>query len=97
LQPLPEQTRLPDAANFVPPRDHSLLAILHHKLAQRVHQVRTQVLEPLVVRPQRKLRQRFLHVRRRLLAVNPERRARRTRAKSARGGRTACGESAIGG
>jgi hypothetical protein len=60
----------------MPPRDHSLFAILHHELAQRVHQVRTQLLELLVVRPQRQLRERFLHGRRRLLAVNPKRRAR---------------------
>jgi len=76
LQALPEQPRLPDPPDLVPPRDDSLLAILHHELAQRVHQVRPQLLEPLVVRPQRKLRQSFLRIRRRLLAVNPKRRAR---------------------
>jgi hypothetical protein len=88
LQPLPKQPRLPDPPNFVPPRDHPLLAILHHELAQRVHQVRPQVLEPLVVRPQRKLRQRFLHIRRRLLAVDPERRTRGAGIDSAGCGRT---------
>ncbi|MGA7793137.1 MAG: hypothetical protein WCA19_08865, partial [Candidatus Acidiferrales bacterium] len=61
LQALPEQARLPDPPNLVPPRDDSLFAILHDKLAQRVHQVRPQLLESLVVRPQRQLRQRFLH------------------------------------
>jgi len=80
LQALPEQPRLPDAPNFMPPRDHALLAILHDELAQRVHQVGPQLLEPLVVRPQRKLRQRLLHIRRRLLAVNSQRRARSDRA-----------------
>jgi hypothetical protein len=59
----------------MPPRDDSLFAILNHELAQRVHQVRPQILEPLVVRPQRKFRQRFLRIRRRLFSVNPERSA----------------------
>ena len=76
LQALPEQARLPDAPNLVPPRDDSLFAILHDQLAQRVHQVRPQLFEPLVVRPQRQLRQRFLRTGRGLLAVNPQRRAR---------------------
>jgi hypothetical protein len=75
LQTLPKQPRLPDPPNFMPPRDDSLLAILNHQLAQRVHQVRAQILEPLVVRPQRKFRQRFLRIRRRLFPVNPERSA----------------------
>jgi hypothetical protein len=77
LQALPEEARLPDPPNLVPPRDDSLLAILHDELAQRIHQIRPQLLEPLIVRPQRQLRQRFLHASRRLLAVNPKRRARR--------------------
>jgi hypothetical protein len=67
---------LPDPPNLVPPRDDSLLAILHDELVQRVHQVRPQLLEPLVVRAQRQLRQRFLRAGRGLLAVNPQRRAR---------------------
>jgi hypothetical protein len=50
---LPEQTRLPDPPNLVPPRDDSLFAILHHQLAQRVHQVRPQLFQPLVILPQR--------------------------------------------
>jgi hypothetical protein len=77
LQALPKQPRLPDPPDLVPPCDDALLAILHHQLAQRIHQVGPQLFEPLVVRPQRKFRQRFLRIRRRLLAVNPKRRARR--------------------
>ncbi len=87
LQPLPKQPRLPDPPNFMPPRNHSLFAILHHKFAQRIHQVRAQLLEPFVVRPQRQFRQRFLHIRRLLLPVDPKRRARRARVESDRGGR----------
>jgi hypothetical protein len=82
LQALPEKPRLPDAPNFVPPRDDSLFAILHHQLAQRVHQVRPQFFEPLVVRPERQLGQRFLRGRRRLLAVDPQRQARHAGPKS---------------
>jgi len=44
LQALPKQPRLPDASNFVTPRNHSLFAILHDELAQRIHQVRAQLL-----------------------------------------------------
>jgi hypothetical protein len=76
LQALPKQPCLPDSPNLVPPRDHAFLAILHYEFAQRAYQVRPQFLKPLIVRPQRKLRQRFLDIRRRLLAVNSERRAR---------------------
>ena len=86
LQALPEEARLPDPANLVPPRDNSLFAILHDELAQRVHQIRPQLLEPLVVRPQRKFRQRFLQAGSRLLAVNPKRPARGSRVESAAGG-----------
>jgi len=93
LQALPEQPRLPDAPNFMPPRDDSLFAILRHQLAQRVHQVRPQILEPLVVRPERLLRQRFLRGRRRLLAVDPQRHTRRAGPKRRLRGRPAtCGE-----
>jgi hypothetical protein len=83
LQTLPEEARLPDAPNLVPPRNDAFFAVLHHELAQRVDQVRAQLLEPLVVRPQRKLCQRFLRARRRLLAINPKWSACSYSAKSA--------------
>jgi hypothetical protein len=60
LQSLPEEPRLPDAPNLMPPRDDSFFAILHDQFAQRVHQVRPQILEPLVVRPRRKPGRAFL-------------------------------------
>jgi len=63
----------------VPPRDDSLFAILHDELTQRIYQVWTQLLEPLVIRPQRKLRQRFLRIRRRPLAIDTKRRAHSVR------------------
>jgi len=74
LQSLPEQPRLPDSPNFMPPGNDPFLAILHHQLAQRVHQVRPQLFQPLVVRPQRHFRQRIL-LRRRRLAVHAKRHA----------------------
>jgi hypothetical protein len=56
LQALPEQARLADAPNFVPPRDDALFAILHDEFAQRVHQVRPQLFQVFIVRPERQLR-----------------------------------------
>jgi len=44
LQPLPEKPRLPNPPDFVSPRDNSLLPVLHFQFAQRVHQVRPQLL-----------------------------------------------------
>jgi hypothetical protein len=49
LQALPEKPRLANAANFMPPRGDAFFAVLAHQLAQRVHQLGLQVLEPLVV------------------------------------------------
>src|SRR5437764_1262079 len=49
LQALPEEARLANAADFMTPRDDSLLAVLPHQLAQRVHQFWLHILEPLVV------------------------------------------------
>src|SRR5207248_9781580 len=49
LQALPEEARLANAADFMAPRDDSLLAVLPHQLAQRVHQFWLHILEPLVV------------------------------------------------
>jgi hypothetical protein len=43
LQPLPEESRLADAANFVSSRDDAFLAVLAHQLAQRVDQLRLEV------------------------------------------------------
>jgi hypothetical protein len=51
LQSLPEKPCLANPPNLVPPRNHALFAILPHQLAQRMHQLRLQILEPLVVRP----------------------------------------------
>src|SRR2546430_5804781 len=42
LQALPEEARLANAADFMTPRDDSLLAVLPHQLAQRVHQFRSE-------------------------------------------------------
>ena len=50
LQALPEEPRLADAADFVPPRDDAFLAVLPDQLVQGVHQLGLRVLEPLVVR-----------------------------------------------
>jgi hypothetical protein len=71
LQPLPEQARLPDAPDLMPPRDHAFLTILHHQLAQSIHQIRPQFLQSLVVSPKRQLSQRLLRIQRRL-AVNTQ-------------------------
>ena len=49
LQTLPEETRLANAADFVPSRDDAFLAILAHKFAQRVHEFRFYIFEPLIV------------------------------------------------
>jgi hypothetical protein len=46
---LPEEARLADPPNLMPPRDNSLLPVLHLKLAQRVHQVRAQLFESFVI------------------------------------------------
>ncbi|HXC33776.1 MAG TPA: hypothetical protein VNZ56_14950 [Verrucomicrobiae bacterium] len=85
----------------MPPRHHALFAILHHQVAQRVDQVRPQILEPLVVGAKRLLGQRVLQVRGRR-AIDAGRHTSRatchrraTCAVQARG--TTCGESAIGG
>jgi hypothetical protein len=50
LQALPEQARLANPANLVPSRDNALFAILAHQIAQRVHQLRLRIFEPLIVR-----------------------------------------------
>jgi hypothetical protein len=50
LQALPEEPRLPDARDFLAPRDHALLTVLPHQFAERVHQFRLQIIKPLVVR-----------------------------------------------
>src|SRR5216683_171460 len=52
LQALPKQTRLADAANFMPPCDHAFLAVLPNQFAQGMHKFRLHVFEPLVVRTQ---------------------------------------------
>src|SRR5882724_1892122 len=51
LQSLPEEPRLADPPDLVTARDDAFLAVLPHQLAQRVHQFRLYVFEPLVVRP----------------------------------------------
>ena len=53
LQPLPEEPRLANAPDFVPPRDDSLLAELHYQLPQRIHQPRRRLLQALVIRAER--------------------------------------------
>lgn len=50
LQALPEQARLSNLPNLVPSRDNALFAILAHQIAQRVHQLRLRIFEPLIVR-----------------------------------------------
>src|SRR5882724_10748904 len=49
LQTLPEKPRLANSTNLVPPREHAFFAILPHQFTQRVHQLRLQILEPLIV------------------------------------------------
>jgi hypothetical protein len=51
LQALPEKPSLANAANLVTARGYALFAILPHEFAQRMHQLRLQILEPLVVWP----------------------------------------------
>ena len=55
VQALPKQPSLADAANFMPPRDDSLLAVLPHELAQRVDDVRFYVVEHLIVHAKRSI------------------------------------------
>ena len=50
LQALPEEPRLANAPNLVPPRNHALFAVLPHQFAQRMHQLGLQILKPLIVR-----------------------------------------------
>src|SRR5436305_8701661 len=50
LQALPEEARLANAADFMTPRDDSLLVVLPHQLAQGVDHFWLRVLKPLVVR-----------------------------------------------
>jgi hypothetical protein len=92
LQSLPEQSSLPDSPDFMPPRHHAFLAILDHQLAQRIHQIRPQFLQPLVVRAERQLSQRLLHISRRL-AVDADRPPSRQRFRLVR--RATCGERTL--
>jgi hypothetical protein len=94
LQSLPEQTRLPDAPDFMPPRHHPFLSILHHEFAQRIHQVRPQLLQPLVVSPKRQLSQRLLRIGRRL-AINAQRSASGHRSLRGRGAIQRCNETIV--
>src|SRR5882724_2992928 len=55
LQALPEKTRLANPSNLMAPRNDALVAILPHQLTQSVHQLRLQLLEPLVVRAKLRL------------------------------------------
>jgi hypothetical protein len=52
LQALPEKPRLPNPPNLMPPRRNAFFAILPHQFAQRMHQLRLHVLQPLIVRPE---------------------------------------------
>src|SRR5258706_4029636 len=51
LQALPEKPSLANPPNLMTPRDHTFFAILAHQLAQRMHQLRLNILKPLIVRP----------------------------------------------
>ncbi len=50
LQALPEKTCLANPSNLMAPRNDALFAILPHQLTQCMHQLRLQILKPLVVR-----------------------------------------------
>ena len=52
LHALPEQPRLPDPPDLIPPRHNPFLPVLPHQLPQRIHQLRPLLLQPLKVRPQ---------------------------------------------
>jgi hypothetical protein len=56
LQALPEEARLPNPPNLMPPGDDTFLAVLTHQFAQGVHQFGLHIFEPLVVRAHSKRR-----------------------------------------
>src|SRR6266704_527167 len=49
LQALPEEPRLANPPDFMPPRDDAFLAVLPNQFAQRMHEFGFHVLEPFVV------------------------------------------------
>src|SRR6266704_5520162 len=56
LKALPEEPRLANPPDFMPPRDDAFLAVLPNQFAQRMHEFGFHVLEPLVVRARISLR-----------------------------------------